>query len=94
MSNGSRSILTATRVVALNLAWIFPLLLCGVGLQDASVYAQEKAVQPRFKNLQVLKDVPPDQLIPAMQFISASLGVDAASTRNRPRNNRAPGKAG
>jgi photosynthetic reaction center cytochrome c subunit len=26
-------------------------------------------------NLQVLKDVPPDQVIPAMQFISASLGV-------------------
>ena len=38
--------------------------------------AQEKAAQPRFKNLQVLKDVPPGQLIPAMQFISASLGVE------------------
>jgi len=33
-------------------------------------------VQPEFKNLQVLKDIPPDQLIPAMQFISASLGVE------------------
>jgi hypothetical protein len=40
------------------------------------VNAQEKAAQPRFKNLQVLKDVPPGQLIPAMQFISASLGVE------------------
>ena len=29
-----------------------------------------------FKNLQVLKGVPSDQLIPAMRFISASLGVD------------------
>jgi len=34
------------------------------------------ATQPKFKNLQVLKDVPPDQMIPAMQFISASLGVE------------------
>ena len=29
-----------------------------------------------FKNIQVLKDVPSDQLIPAMQFITASLGVE------------------
>jgi photosynthetic reaction center cytochrome c subunit len=76
MSNRSRSALTAKRTVVLNLAWMFPLFLCGVGLRDTSVNAQEKAVQPRFKNLQVLKDVPPDQLIPAMQFISASLGVE------------------
>jgi photosynthetic reaction center cytochrome c subunit len=76
MSNRSRSALTAARIVVLNLAWMFPLFLRGVGLRDTSVNPQEKAVQPRFKNLQVLKDVPPDQLIPAMQFISASLGVE------------------
>lgn len=29
----------------------------------------------RFKNVQVLKDIPADQLIPAMSFISDSLGV-------------------
>jgi len=52
-----------------------PLFLCGFGLRDTSVNAQEKAAQPKFKNLQVLKDVPSDQMIPAMQFISASLGV-------------------
>jgi photosynthetic reaction center cytochrome c subunit len=28
------------------------------------------------KNIQVLKDIPADQLIPSMQFIAASLGVD------------------
>jgi len=66
----------AARIVVLNLAWMFPLFLCGVGLRYTSVNAQEKAVQPRFKNLQMLKDIPPDQLIPAMQFISASLGVE------------------
>lgn len=30
----------------------------------------------RFKNVQVLKDIPADQLIPSMQFITASLGVE------------------
>jgi hypothetical protein len=60
----------------MNLAWTGALLLCGFGLRNASVNAQEKPAQPKFKNLQVLKGVPPDQLIPAMQFISASLGIE------------------
>jgi photosynthetic reaction center cytochrome c subunit len=30
----------------------------------------------QFKNIQVLKDIPADQLFPAMQFITASLGVE------------------
>ena len=76
MSNPSRCILLVARVVVLNLSWMCALCLCGVGLRDGSVNAQEKGAQPRFKNLQVLKDVPPDQLMPAMQFISASLGVE------------------
>jgi hypothetical protein len=41
----------------------------------AAAAARETASQ-QFKNIQVLKDVPADQLIPAMQFITASLGVD------------------
>src|SRR6266478_4606533 len=35
-----------------------------------------KTASQQFKNIQILKDVPADQLIPAMQFISASLGVE------------------
>ena len=35
----------------------------------------KRAVE-QFKNIQVLKDVPADQLIPTMQFITASLGVE------------------
>ena len=35
-----------------------------------------KTASQEFKNIQVLKDIPSDQLIPAMQFISASLGVE------------------
>jgi photosynthetic reaction center cytochrome c subunit len=30
----------------------------------------------RFKNIKVLKDIPADQLLPSMEFIAASLGVD------------------
>jgi hypothetical protein len=35
-----------------------------------------KTAAEQFKNIQVLKNIPADQLIPAMQFITASLGVD------------------
>ncbi len=35
-----------------------------------------KTAAQEFKNIQVLKDIPADQLIPSMQFISASLGVE------------------
>src|SRR3954463_7101160 len=76
MSNRSQTILRAARLASMNLAWTGALLLCGFGLRNTPVNAQEKPAQPKFKNLQVLKDVPPDQLIPAMQFISASLGVE------------------
>jgi hypothetical protein len=34
-----------------------------------------KTTEQQFKNIQVLQGVPADQLIPAMQFITASLGV-------------------
>ena len=34
-----------------------------------------KTTEQVYKNIQVLKGVPADQLIPAMQFITASLGV-------------------
>jgi photosynthetic reaction center cytochrome c subunit len=35
-----------------------------------------KTAEQQFKNIQVLKDIPGDQLIPTMQFITASLGVE------------------
>src|SRR5438270_308487 len=38
--------------------------------------ATPKTAEQQFKNIQVLKGVPADQVIPAMQFISASLGVE------------------
>lgn len=46
-----------------------------------STHAQEQNAKPKtavqqFKNIQVLKDIPADQLIPTMQFIAGALGVD------------------
>ncbi|HET6931327.1 MAG TPA: c-type cytochrome [Candidatus Acidoferrum sp.] len=35
-----------------------------------------KTAAQQFKNVQVLKDIPADQLIPTMQFIADALGVD------------------
>jgi photosynthetic reaction center cytochrome c subunit len=38
--------------------------------------AGPKTVEQAFKNIQVFKGIPADQLIPTMQFIAASLGVE------------------
>src|SRR5271154_1517009 len=35
-----------------------------------------KTASEQYKNIQVLKDIPGDQLVPAMQFMTASLGVE------------------
>src|SRR5262252_9657856 len=35
-----------------------------------------KLAEEEFKNIQALKGIPADQLIPAMQFIAAALGVE------------------
>ena len=54
-----------------------------VRLRSASAQEQAKAggdapktAAQQFKNIQVLKDIPAEQLIPTMQFITASLGVE------------------
>ena len=38
--------------------------------------AGQKLAEEQFKNIQVLKGVPAEQIFPTMQFISASLGVE------------------
>jgi len=43
-----------------------------------AVPSSDKKASEVFKNLQALKDVPSDQLIPAMQFINSSLGVQCS----------------
>jgi photosynthetic reaction center cytochrome c subunit len=61
--------------------WRATLLLIGAFLTSSLLTpAQEqpapKTAAQQFKNIQVLKDIPADQLIPTMQFISGALGVD------------------
>ncbi len=58
---------------------LFTLTLAGFtdGAQlPASSGAAPKTASEAFKNIQVLKTIPADQLIPTMQFIAASLGVE------------------
>ncbi|HWX93563.1 MAG TPA: c-type cytochrome [Terriglobales bacterium] len=56
------------------------LLALGTGApaqaQNAPSSAEPKTTEQAFKNIKVLKGLPADQLIPSMQFISASLGVE------------------
>jgi photosynthetic reaction center cytochrome c subunit len=59
-------------------------LFCAFNVLAARVlpiHAQEQPAAPKtavqqFKNIQTLKDIPADQLIPTMQFIGGALGVD------------------
>ena len=44
--------------------------------QTATAAVVTAGTSPQFKNIQVLKDIPADQLIPTMQFIANSLGKD------------------
>jgi len=73
---------------AVNKRTLFVIALIGFyfsGAGNATVRAQTPAKAPseapktaeqQFKNIQVLKDIPAEQLIPTMQFIAASLGAD------------------
>jgi photosynthetic reaction center cytochrome c subunit len=48
----------------------------GGAAQAAASAAGPKTAEQQFKNIQTLKGIPADQLIPSMQFITASLGVE------------------
>jgi len=68
---------TKSAEIGLEIAFVIGLMaiaLAAVSAQSAPHPAQ--ITQEAYKNIQVLKDVPADQLIPTMQFVSASLGVD------------------
>jgi len=66
--------------VVLGLVSVFGIGILSAGAQpqtqaNASSQTQKTAGQ-QFKNIQVLKDISAEQLIPSMQFIAASLGVE------------------
>jgi photosynthetic reaction center cytochrome c subunit len=57
-------------------------LMCAAERLEAQAEAAKgeteevQTAEQKFNNVQVLKEIPADQLIPSMQFISASLGVE------------------
>jgi photosynthetic reaction center cytochrome c subunit len=75
--------LEKNRIVALSTLTL--LIVCGMvitiakaqsGPAPASPAAGPKKAEEQFKNIEVLKGIPADQVIPSMQFITASLGVE------------------
>ncbi len=70
-------------------------------LSAAAVFAQEPSAQPSkpaaptFTNLQVLKDLPPSEIRPAMRAFSAALGVrcDHCHVRGNFASDEKPAKA-
>jgi photosynthetic reaction center cytochrome c subunit len=77
MSGTMRSTLLATAVAAL--------LASTVQMARAQGADGKKAVDA-FKNIQVLKDMPAEQLGPTMQFFAASLGVECEFCHDRERD--------
>ena len=57
-------------------ALLFALLAGDAAMRGAAGSAPAKTAAEQFKNIQVLKSIPADQLVPTMQFMSASLGVE------------------
>jgi len=73
--------LKSKRICALAFAaGVAPIFLWPAGsvlrAQSGEAASKPKTTQEAYKNIQVLKDLPPGQLIPAMQFITSSLGVE------------------
>ena len=60
------------------LAWLIVLTLAGAFARQlrAQSAGTPKTAEQAYKNIKVLKTIPADQLIPSMQFVAASLGVE------------------
>lgn len=72
-----------TRTIVLLIAaalMAYGIVSAGAKTQSGGTAQQDqftgKRAEEQFKNIQVLKGVPADQIIPTMQFITASLGVE------------------
>lgn len=77
-------IATKALFVAGGLASVFALAIGGALAQSGAAQSAPAGPAPKmaeevYKNIQVLKGVPADQLIPTMQFITASLGTPGSA---------------
>src|SRR5256886_6377204 len=75
MKGGSRRIYFARIAVAGALLIAIAAMRAQCGPPQSGAPSAAKKTEEAYKNIQVLKGSPADQLMPAMQFISASLGV-------------------
>lgn len=64
------------RLQAIRITWAA--LAAATGLMGQTPVGNAKLAEEVFKNIQSLKGTPADQLMPAMQFISTSLGVECS----------------
>src|ERR1039458_847354 len=75
MNGRSKKIILALAGLTITLALAFAGARAQSGGAAQAAPAAKTAAQ-QFKNIQVLKDLPADQLVPSMQFITVSLGVE------------------
>ncbi|PYX11365.1 MAG: c-type cytochrome [Acidobacteria bacterium] len=75
MKEGSRRMYFARIAVAGALLIAIAAMRAQSGPPQSAAPSAAKKTDEAYKNIQVLKGAPADQLMPAMQFISASLGV-------------------
>jgi len=71
--------LVRAMLLGMTFSGLFALAIAGVDAQSAPPAGSgpaAKTAEQAYKNIQVLKGRPADQVIPAMQFITASLGVE------------------
>lgn len=75
MNGRSKKIILALAGLTISLALAFAGARAQSGGAVQAAPAAKTAAE-QFKNIQVLKDLPADQLVPSMQFITVSLGVE------------------
>src|SRR5215469_4166927 len=73
--NPANRFLKSGKAVAGGLALVVLAIVASVAVQSWTAPTTQTA-QKAFKNVQVLKDIPADDLVPTMQFVSGSLGVE------------------
>jgi len=76
MANRTKSYVIFALPTALVIGWIVWAVLCSASFAQNTSAPTAKTAEQQFKNIQVLKGVPAEQVIPTMQFISGSLGVE------------------
>lgn len=70
--NGKRRLVVVGAVAFLAVGGV----VIGGALAQSGTNPEPKKAEEQFKNIQILKGIPADQVIPGMQFIAASLGVE------------------